>query len=193
MAEPEAATFGTTNLFTSGGFYREKLGSQGVPKIVMSQFKENLYQDSSTGPRQIINYIGDQEVAVTIKSETRLKHLRDDSSTSRPGLGDVAKRYRKQHAQNVKDREKQVLDATKMLAIWKSLTKEERVRRLKELRKPMRFMNDDPGFVAASDLDDVFEIPEIYNRNADISGLSADLLDFADISDVYTRNVDRGS
>lgn len=192
MAEPLAATFGTTNLRQNGGFYSKKLEAQGVPKEVMSQFKENFYTNRSA-TRQIINYIGDQIVPVALKTETRLQFLRDDSTTLRPDLGNVPKRFKKQHALNIRERKEQVLSAARLLAMWKSLTQEERVRRLKKLRQPIRFMNDDPGFVDASDLVEVIEIPEIYTRSIEFSTVSADILETPEMPEIYTRSVDLGS
>ncbi|KAI9741466.1 MAG: hypothetical protein M1818_004272 [Claussenomyces sp. TS43310] len=121
------------------------------------------------------------------KVDDRVKHL--DRYGNYIGLdrGQIKKRHRKAHKKAIKERDREMLAATRELRIWQAMSPEERAERLDALRKPIIFWNDQPG-AAGEDVIEVDTFPEEFTRKLSIRSINE-----AEISAVSNASQHGGS
>lgn len=93
--------------------------------------------------------------------DPHLKYLDEKGNTTRPDLGRVKKSSKLGHIEAVKGRYEQLEHASKELMLWNSMPFEVRLKRLKQLRAPVKWIP-----TAREDQIEVDELPVKYTRKA---------------------------
>jgi hypothetical protein len=125
--------------------------------LPINRLHEVYSRQSGYGP--IATSLGGETIVYNPKRDTRLDHLDRNQNYIGKDLGPISKRLKRQHKEDVEERDRQMLQATAEWRAWSALNPEEITSLCEQLKKPIFFCGADEG-----DQYDSLEIPDIYTR-----------------------------
>jgi hypothetical protein len=139
-----------------------------IPENILANFLP-INRLHEAYPRQsregsITTQLGGQTIVYHPKTrDTRLDHLDRHQNYIGKDLGAISKRFKRQHKEDVAERDRQMLQATAEWRAWSAMSPDERVALCDQLKKPAFFCGADKA-----DQFDEEEIPEVYTRKVSI-------------------------
>jgi hypothetical protein len=136
-----------------------RLHEAPAPRSAIEMRNPTLIASKKSTP--ISTFIAGEEVIYTPKPvDDRVRHLDRHGNYIGEYRGEISKRLKRQHKEDVTERDRQMLQATSEYRVLAAMSAEQRTELLEQLRKPLIFSG-----AFKEDQFEEDEIPHVYNRS----------------------------